>query len=188
MDIRRFISQKRPYEDTPCEMNIDKGASEELSQVSSGSHSPSSSQSPGIATSHDLLPIPPHSKIHKLSPSELRKRYKAQLSYKREWENKYPWVTCRDASIGMFCTICQKWGLPTAGSRGAWTSRGITDWNHANELLRAHKSHGVIEMLQPLLVCHSRQSAGNPFLSCSVQLLQKRLRVEQRGIVVSYLS
>ena len=38
----------------------------------------------------------------------------------------------------MFCTICQKWGHPTAGSRGAWTSKGVTDWSHATELLRAH--------------------------------------------------
>ena len=38
----------------------------------------------------------------------------------------------------MFCTICQKWGHPTAGSRGAWTNKGLTDWCHATELLRAH--------------------------------------------------
>ena len=66
MDIRRFISQKRPHEDTPSEMDIDKGASEELSQLSSGSHSPPSSQNPGIAAMDDLLPIPPHSIMHKL--------------------------------------------------------------------------------------------------------------------------
>ena len=34
-------------------------------------------------------------------------------------------------------------------------------------------------MLQLLLVWHSRQSLGTPFLSCSVQLLQWRLLVEQ---------
>ena len=38
----------------------------------------------------------------------------------------------------MFCTICQKWGHPTAGSRGAWTNKELTDWCHATELLRAH--------------------------------------------------
>ena len=35
----------------------------------------------------------------------------------------------------MFCTI---WGHPTAGSRGGWTNKGVTDWSHATELLRAH--------------------------------------------------
>ena len=72
------MSQNRPYEDTPSEKDIDKGASEELSQLSSGSHSPSS-QSLGIAARHDLLLTPPHSQIHKLSSSEQRKQYKAKL-------------------------------------------------------------------------------------------------------------
>ena len=54
-------------------------------------------------------------------------------------------------------------------------------WEHT-------ESHAVIEMLQSLLVCHSRPSAGSLFLSYSVQLLQKRLHVEQRGIAVSCLS
>ena len=38
----------------------------------------------------------------------------------------------------MFCSICQQWGNPPAGSRGAWTTRGITDWNHASELSKQH--------------------------------------------------
>ena len=50
----------------------------------------------------------------------------------------YPWVTCELSSDGMFCSTCQKWGSPPAGSRGAWTIRGVTDWNHATELLKQH--------------------------------------------------
>lgn len=38
----------------------------------------------------------------------------------------------------MYCTVCQKWGHPPAGTRGAWTTRGIRDWNHGTELLRQH--------------------------------------------------
>ena len=38
----------------------------------------------------------------------------------------------------MFCETCQKWGNPPAGSRGAWSTRGVTDWNHATELLKQH--------------------------------------------------
>ena len=62
MDIRRFISRKRPHEATPSEDDIDKGTSEELSKVTNESTSPSSPQSPGDVTRHDLLPTPPHSK------------------------------------------------------------------------------------------------------------------------------
>uniref|UniRef100_A0A1X7VXB8 Uncharacterized protein n=1 Tax=Amphimedon queenslandica TaxID=400682 RepID=A0A1X7VXB8_AMPQE len=36
----------------------------------------------------------------------------------------------------MYCTVCQKWGNPPAGARGAWTTTGICDWNHGTELLR----------------------------------------------------
>ncbi len=38
----------------------------------------------------------------------------------------------------MFCGTCKRWGKPPAGSRGAWTTRGIMDWNHATELLKQH--------------------------------------------------
>ena len=70
--------------------------------------------------------------------SEKKELYKAKLSYKKNWETKYPWVYCNNASEGMFCSICKRWGKPPAGSRGAWTTRGITDWNHATELLKQH--------------------------------------------------
>ena len=45
---------------------------------------------------------------------------------------------CNDAQKGMFCRLCQEHGKPPANARGAWTSRGITDWNHATELLKLH--------------------------------------------------
>ena len=73
-----------------------------------------------------------------LTPCEKKRIYKAKLSYKKEWEKKYPWVTCKDPSDGMFCETCLKWGNPPAGSRGAWKTRGITDWNHGTELLKQH--------------------------------------------------
>ena len=38
----------------------------------------------------------------------------------------------------MFCETCLKWRNAPAGSRGAWKTRGITDWNHGNELLKQH--------------------------------------------------
>ncbi|KAI6659401.1 Zinc finger protein [Oopsacas minuta] len=99
---------------------MDECTSEELSQVTNERCLPSSSQNPE-ATRHD--PTPPHSKKYHISSSEQRKQYKANLSYKNEWEKIYPWVICED---------------PRKGSRGAWTSRGVTNWSHATELLRAH--------------------------------------------------
>ena len=45
---------------------------------------------------------------------------------------------CDSPVTGMFCKICQKYGKPPATARGAWTSRGVTDWNHATELLKLH--------------------------------------------------
>ena len=46
--------------------------------------------------------------------SDKKKIYKSQLSYKPEWEKKYPWVFCTNPKEGMFCRTCQKWGTPPA--------------------------------------------------------------------------
>ena len=43
---------------------------------------------------------------------------------------------CTDPTDGMFCRLCQAHGKPPPTARGAWTSRGVTDWNHATELLK----------------------------------------------------
>ena len=64
--------------------------------------------------------------------------YRSRLSYRKEWEKLYPWVYCNTPEAGMFCHICQKFGKPPATARGGWTSRGITDWNHATEILKNH--------------------------------------------------
>ena len=42
------------------------------------------------------------------------------------------------ARIRHVCGICQKWRNPPVGYRGAWLSRGITDWNLAIRLLKQH--------------------------------------------------
>ena len=64
--------------------------------------------------------------------------YKSRLTYRKEWEQKYPWVYCNDVKEGMFCKLCQKRGNPPSTARGAWTTRGIRDWNHATEQLKEH--------------------------------------------------
>ena len=67
-----------------------------------------------------------------------KKVYKSKLSYRHQWESKYPWVYCNDIKVGMFCQLCQKFGRPPANAFGAWTSRGISDWNHGTEMLKLH--------------------------------------------------
>ncbi len=34
--------------------------------------------------------------------------------------------------------VCKEWGKPPVSARGAWTTRGITDWNHAKDQLKKH--------------------------------------------------
>lgn len=51
-----------------------------------------------------------------------------------DWEKKYHWVTCKNPADEMFCAVCQKWGKPPAGTRGAWTIKGVVDWNYTTEL------------------------------------------------------
>ena len=47
-------------------------------------------------------------------------------------------MNCKNPTDGMFCAIYQKWGKPSAGTRGVWTTKGMVDWNHATELLKQH--------------------------------------------------
>ena len=75
----------------------------------------------------------------------------------------------------MFCETCLKWGNPPAGSRGAWKTRGITNWNHGTELLKQHADSSSTEMLQPLLLWQGRRRVGSRYLSSNVQVLHNRL-------------
>ena len=36
------------------------------------------------------------------SKAQQKKVYKARLTYRKEWEEKYPWVYCNDPQEGMF--------------------------------------------------------------------------------------
>ena len=83
---------------------------------------------------------PPQKKQHVpvASAKDKKKQYKANLSYKSDWEKQYPWVQCKDPKIGMFFTICIKWGKPPPSAKGGWTTRGIMDWNHVTKLLKQY--------------------------------------------------
>ena len=108
MDIRKYLPKKRPSE------VLDDSSSDGDGDV------PTTPQYPACLK------------------AAKKKIYKSKLSYRHQWEAKYPWVHCEDRQKGMFCRLCQEHGKPPANTRGAWTSRGILDWNHATEMLKLH--------------------------------------------------
>jgi len=133
MDIRAFFLQKS----LNSEHATTESRTSSTDQEGAGNDEPCCSQQvPSDEEQDKELEPPPQKKRKSLLASEKKKIYKAKLSYKKEWETKYPWIICKDPNEGMFCGICKKWGSP--GSRGAWSTRGITDWNHASELLKQH--------------------------------------------------
>ena len=125
MDIRDFFSHKRNNTSEP-DFRTD------LEALDDAPYLPTCTDE--VEEQHHM----PQQKKQHLTAGERKKMYKSKLTFKKEWEKKYPWVTCTDASKGMFCRTCQKWGSPSAGSRGAWTAREVSDWNHATELLKQH--------------------------------------------------
>ncbi len=122
MDLRKFFSRKRPLdksEDDKDEGSLPKSIEQEVQGAE------------GQSTTH--------SKTSDSSSKAAKKLvYKSRLSYKKDWEKIYPWVYCNDPKDGMFCRVCQSFGTASATARGAWTVRGVTDWNHATEMLKQH--------------------------------------------------
>ena len=121
MDITKFFSKKCPLEksdddkdEVPPPKSTDQGAE-------------------GQSTNHLKT------KSDSLSKAGKKFVYKCRLSYKKDWEKIYPWVYCTDPK---FCRVCQSFGRPSATARGTcnWTVKGVTDWNHATEMLKQHNS------------------------------------------------
>ena len=126
MALRKYFKRKSD------ELESDSSNNELPQQVLQG-------ETTSLSTQKDVAQEPQRKKqCVELPVSQKKKLYKAKLSYKKDWKTKYPWVCCNDPSEGMFCGTCQKWGRCPAVSRGEWTTRGITNWNHATELLKQH--------------------------------------------------
>ena len=141
MNIRKFLSRKRARE-TDLDSSSDTEADEEnaatneaqnqsmqLHQDSQTSHS----QQETVLCSRPFSRLPASACALKLRKGE----YKSHLTYNFHWEMKYGWVYCDDPKV---CRVCQKSGTPPPSARGAWTTRGITDWNHATEMLKQHNT------------------------------------------------
>ena len=69
----------------------------------------------------------------------------------------------------MFCKTCLEWGNSPAGSRGAWKTRGITDWNHGTELLKQHADSQWHRDAAATAVMARQRRVGSRYLSSSVQ-------------------
>ena len=116
MDIRKYLGERTQKEQS------DKSSGEESDTEESLCHA---NKSKTFMT----CPI-----SNKLSAQQKKKCYKKKLSYKTVWEKVYPWVQCEDPQVGMFCTLCKKWGWPPPNAKGGWTTRGIVHWNYTTEL------------------------------------------------------
>ena len=75
-----------------------------------------------------------------LTKAEKKKEYKSHLTYNPRWEAKYSWLYCNNPEEGMFCRVCQERGTPLQAAKGAWTTRGMKDWNHTTEILKNHNT------------------------------------------------
>ena len=82
----------------------------------------------------------------KLSAQQM-KCYKKKLSYKKVWEKVCPWVQCEEPKVGMFCTLCMKWGRSPPSVKGGWMTRelliGSMPQNYWNSIvdLNGTKTH-----------------------------------------------
>ena len=127
---------------------------------------------------HDGEHQKPQMKKQHLTPSEKKSSYKAKLSYKKEWEKEIslcPWGTCKHSCDGMLCETYQEWGNSPAGSRGAWKTTEITDWNHANELLKQQADSQWCRDAAATTVTAQQTEIGKSVLERHCQVLHNRL-------------
>ena len=91
----------------------------------------------------------------------------------------------------MFCETWLKWGNPSAGSRGAWNTRGITDWNHGTELLKQHGDSQWHRVVAATAVMARKVESGKSViaLQCSSAAQQAAERKQRnRPVEISILS
>ena len=48
--------------------------------------------------------------------------------FQRGWLLDYSWLEYDDSIPAMFCKWCKQHGVPPAGTRGAWVTRGISNF------------------------------------------------------------
>ena len=90
---------------------------------------------------------------------------------------------------GMFCKLCQKRGNPPSTARGAWTTRGIRDWNHATEQLKEHSlSKWHRDALIHARMAEQREQQSVLQLQCSAAAKEaEEKKVRNRAIILKLL-
>ena len=173
MDLRNFFTRKRVRAGSSRDSEDDKDVV------------PTASTSDALTSTNSEASVG----ISECSNAQKRKLYKAWLTYRKEWEQKYPWVYCNDLKQGMFCKLCQKRGNAPSTAMVAWTTRGIQDWNHATEQLKEHaqsKCHRDA-------VIHARMAEQGKEhsvlqLQCSADTMEsEERRAKNRNIVLMLL-
>ena len=86
----------------------------------------------------------------------------------------------------MFCAVCQKWGKPPAGTRGAWTTKGVVDWNHATELLKQHADSKWHRDAAVSAAMAKQAEGGNTVLDlqCSTAALEAQERRQKNRCIL----
>ena len=86
------------------------------------------------------------------------------------------------SSDGMFCNTCLKWGSTPAGTQRTWTTRGMTDWNHATELFKQHADSKWQKETTATSAMASQRECSQPELElqCSVAA-QEATELRQRN-------
>ena len=95
-------------------------------------------------------------------------------------------MNCKNPTDGMFCAICQKWGKPSTGTRGAWTTKGIVDWNHATELLKQH-ADSMWHRDAAVSAAMAKQAEGGSSvldLQCSAAALEAQERRQKKRCIL----
>ena len=107
MDIRKYFSRKRALDQPPDYSDEESDHGKGIPSIDSSTLELSSAENSQLSSSSSI-PAEHASSGHSMSKSEKKKAYKAKLSYKKQWEIKYPWVYCTDVTQGMFCKLCQQ--------------------------------------------------------------------------------
>ena len=85
----------------------------------------------------------------------------------------------------MFCKLCQERGNPPPTARGAWTARGVKDWNHATELLKLHSESQWHK--DAMVYCRMAEQGRNQSvlqMHCSAAAKELEERKERNKIIM----
>ena len=115
------------------------------------------------------------------------KSYKAGLSFRPKWKETYDWLLCESSDEGMFCSICRTHGRPPSSAKGAWTVRGIRNWNHGAEMLKQHNSS---QWHKDAVVASQHAASGRTVFGmqlAGVRKAQEEKRLKNRSIILKLL-